>query len=75
MLREVRAAGLDPDDTPLRIEGDDVDDPEQVLPDPVRADEGVVPLHDPADPPLLTKLPHRALGRGGATQGMGLQIP
>ena len=72
---EVLAAGLDPDDTALGVEGDDVDDPEQVLPDPVRADVGVIALHDPADPPLLTKLSERPLGRGGATQRMRLQIP
>jgi hypothetical protein len=60
---EVRAAGLDPDDASLRVEGDDVDDPEQVLPDPVRTDEGVVALHDPAHPALLTKLADCALGR------------
>ena len=60
---EVGAAGLDPDDAADRVEGDDVDDPEQILADPVGADMLVEALDDPADPALILQRPDRPLGR------------
>jgi hypothetical protein len=59
---EVLAGGLDADDAAPRVEGEDVDDAEEVLPDAVRPAVGIPLLDDGADEALFAEGAKRSLG-------------